>query len=199
MTIKQSLYGLPPRVVHAPEAHLRLAVFAPLFGGVTGGGLGRELPAVLVWPGAVVPSVPAAGVPPTEPGFMVATVGPGFGGAGGVWMVAPPTTGAGFAAPPILFCGFLAPPSVLCADAASEIARPSVPTRSAVAIVLMIIVVKPQCCPQGARILQPLYSVSGAAYSRLLDANSEGAKLEFFNDLAISNISSGTFLDLTCR
>src|SRR5579872_1742954 len=102
--------------------------------------------------------------PGVEPGFVAVTVGPGFGGAGGegVWTVAPPRTGVGFAAPPILFCGVLAPPNVLWAKLESEIAKPSAPRRSMAASVLIVMVVKPSSAPRKLRENpSTLYSGSG--------------------------------------
>src|SRR5579863_7703347 len=119
--------------------------------------------------------------PGVEPGFVAVTVRPGFGEAGGegVWTVAPPRTGIGFAAPPILFCGVLAPPNVLWAKLESEIAKPSAAKRSMAGIVLIVMVVKPSCAPRKLRENpSTLYSGPGPVYSRLRDAESERAKSE---------------------
>src|SRR5581483_3586534 len=98
-------YGFPPFDVHAPPEHFKFATPVPL---LCVDGLERGL--VVAGPDGVVVTVDVgAGVT----GLIAATVG-GFGGVG-VWIAAPPITGAGFATPPILFCCDFAPPSVLCA------------------------------------------------------------------------------------
>src|ERR1700727_1416744 len=89
---------------HVSEEHLTFEVTTGplLFGGVTGG-FGRGPVACPSAAGLAV------GVTPGEAGL--ATLTTGFGGVGGgVRMVAPPITGAGFATPPILFSWLLARP-----------------------------------------------------------------------------------------
>jgi hypothetical protein len=111
-------YGRGIFGLQLPEAHFGVddAVTIELFlVAVVGGGFGFGV--LAVWGAGVdAPVVPGVG----EVDLAMAVTGPGFGGAGGgmeAWVVAPPTTGGGFATPPILFCCGLAPPSVLCASA----------------------------------------------------------------------------------
>ena len=127
-----------------PEAHFGVddAVTTELLlvGGV-GGQFGFGV--LAVWGAGVdAPVVPGVG----EVDLVMAVTGPGFGGVGGgakAWVVAPPTTGGGFATPPILFCCGLAPPSVLCA-LAGEMPATATPSAPASIHPIVLFISKPR-------------------------------------------------------